>query len=229
MAQAPLAKRLAALTALDDPIRRELFELISSRESPIGRDEAARELGINRSTAAFHLDRLAEEGLLDVQFKRLSGKTGPGSGRPAKLYCRADEEVSVSIPERQYELAGELMATAIEESSISGEPVRTVLLRIAAETGRSLAGGSGTLEGFLEDHGYEPRLCAGGKDIVMGNCPFHGLVSRHSDIVCALNVELLRGAATAMGDTDHEIHHEPGAGRCCVLVTRTRNSQSSYS
>jgi predicted ArsR family transcriptional regulator len=213
----PLANRVAAITALDDPVRRRLFDVVSSSPTPIGRDEAARRLGLNRSTTAFHLDRLAGEGLLSVKFKRLSGKTGPGSGRPSKLYHRALGEITVSIPERNYELAGDLMATAIEIASRSGESARDALLRITGETGRAIGAKAGTLEKVLKDNGYEPQLDDAG-DTVMGNCPFHRLVEQHSEIVCALNVELLRGAVDGIGDTEHAILHEPDSGRCCVKV-----------
>ena len=56
----------------------------------MGRDQAAQGVGVPTHTAKFHLDRLVDEGLLEVEFRRLSGRTGPGSGRPAKLYRRSD-------------------------------------------------------------------------------------------------------------------------------------------
>ena len=92
MEQRPLADRVAAVSALDEPIRRALFDHVSRADSPVSRDDAADALGLARSTAAFHLDRLAEEGLLAVEFRRLTGRTGPGSGRPTKLYRRAAGE-----------------------------------------------------------------------------------------------------------------------------------------
>ena len=137
MEERSLADRVAAVSALDEPIRRALFEYVSRSESPVSRDEAAEALGLARSTAAFHLDRLAEEGLLAVEFRRLTGRTGPGSGRPAKLYRRGTGEIAVTIPERHYDFAGQLLLSAIEEAARTGEPVVEVLLRIAGETGRS--------------------------------------------------------------------------------------------
>ena len=79
---------LAAIGSLTDPTRRRLYGFVSRSIEPVGRDEAADALGIPRQTAAYHLDRLADEGLVDVEFLRLSGRTGPGAGRPAKLYKR---------------------------------------------------------------------------------------------------------------------------------------------
>jgi predicted ArsR family transcriptional regulator len=66
-------------------------------------------VGLPRATAAFHLDRLVEEDLLDVSYQR---RTGPGAGRPAKLYRRSPHQVAVSLPQRRYDLAGQLLSSA---------------------------------------------------------------------------------------------------------------------
>src|SRR5438874_1639871 len=95
------ARDLAALALLDEPTRRRLYEYVSGHSEPVGRDQAAAALGITRELAAFHLDRLVEAGLLDASYRRLSGRQGPGAGRPAKLYLRADRDLSVSFPERR--------------------------------------------------------------------------------------------------------------------------------
>src|SRR5215213_5035423 len=113
MNERSLAERVAAVSALDEPIRRALFDHVSRSASPVSRDEAADALGLARSTAAFHLDRLAEEGLLSVEFRRLTGRTGPGAGRPSKLYARAAGELAVTVPERHYDFAGELLLGGI--------------------------------------------------------------------------------------------------------------------
>ena len=113
---------VSAVAALDEPTRRRLYDHVVRQQAPVSRDEAAAALGLARQTAAFHLDRLADESLLDVVYERRSGRTGPGAGRPAKLYRRSAKQVSVNLPERQYELAGRLLAQALEESEATGEP-----------------------------------------------------------------------------------------------------------
>jgi predicted ArsR family transcriptional regulator len=217
--QQPLADRVAALAALDDPVRRALLDLVSRSDRPLSRDDAAEALGLTRRAAAFHLDRLAEQGLLAVEFRRLTGRTGPGSGRPSKLYRRGAHEVAVTVPERRYDLAGELLAAAVEESTRSGTPVRDTLMRLAADAGRDLGAAAGALEKMLEDNGFEPRADGEG-GIVLGNCPFHRLAQRHADTVCNLNLELLRGAAQGADDHDQTLVLDPGVGRCCVRVVR---------
>ena len=80
---------VGALSALGDPTRRSAYDYVAAQGRPVGRDEVATALGIGRTLAAYHLDRLAKEGLLSVAYARRSGRTGPGAGRPAKLYERS--------------------------------------------------------------------------------------------------------------------------------------------
>jgi predicted ArsR family transcriptional regulator len=215
MQQRSFAQRVAAVSALDEPVRRALLAHVSRSDVPVTRDEAAEALGLPRSTAAFHLDRLADEGLLAVEFKRLTGRTGPGSGRPAKLYRRSLGEIAVTIPERHYDFAGQLLLAAVAESAHTGQPVVEALLQIAGETGRTLGADAGSLERVLDDHGFEPRTDADGA-IVLGNCPFHRLAQQHTEIVCRANLELLRGVAEGAHDRRHTLVLDPAPGRCCV-------------
>ncbi len=217
MQRKPLTERLAAVTTLDDPTRRALLEFVSRSAEPVGRDAVAEAFGLPRSTAAFHLDRLAQQGLLEVDYRRLSGRTGPGSGRPAKLYRRTANEVTVSIPERHYDLAARLLASAVERSSTAGIPVTDALQSAAREAGTALAAGADSLRDVLESHGFEPRTEADGT-VVLGNCPFHQLVADHPQTVCTMNLHLLRGAACACGADPDALRLDPAPGRCCVTI-----------
>src|SRR5688500_17442611 len=108
---------IEAVALLDEPARRALYEAVVGAHQPVGREEAPSATGVTRALAAFHLDKLVEAGLLDVEYRRLSGRTGPGAGRPSKLYRRGAREVDVSLPGRQYEVPAELFATALEQLS----------------------------------------------------------------------------------------------------------------
>ena len=218
-------KQLSALAAISDPVRRSLFDFISHSDEPVSRDQAASAVKIPRATVAFHLDRLVDEGVLDVEFKRLSGKTGPGAGRPSKLYKLGQQNLEVSIPPRHYELAGELLASAVEEADRSGEGVREVLSRVATETGRQIGVEAGSLTVALENSGYEP--CDDGNGgMILTNCPFHRLATSHTDVICHANLGLLQGVADGAQDSEHNVVFDPSAKHCCVRITRAAGAQS---
>jgi predicted ArsR family transcriptional regulator len=213
-------RSIAAVAALSDPGRRAIYRLVSRSPMPASRDEVAAATGLSRSTAAFHLDRLAEAGLLEVEYRRLTGKSGPGSGRPAKLYVRAGAEVSVTLPQRHYDLAAHVLASAIERSAASGTDVRSALRAASEEAGRAIGAGSVSLLDALEDHGFEPVPDEG--DIVLGTCPFHRLAQQHTALVCDANRFLVEGIRAGAEDESCAVLSDPGAGRCCVRISRER-------
>src|SRR4051812_38737863 len=157
MVSRPLPDRVAALAALDDPVRRAVFDLVARAGTAVSRDQAAEALGVSRRVAASHLDRLADQGLLAVEYCRPPGRGGPGAGRPAKLYRRTEDEVAVAVPERRYDLVGELLAAAVSESIDTGTAVQEVLHRAAYDAGKAIGGAAGNLLAALEGAGYEPR------------------------------------------------------------------------
>jgi len=212
-----MAQRVAAIAALDDPVRRALYVHVAGSEDAVGRDAAASALDLSRSTAAFHLDRLAAEGLLEIEFRRLGGRTGPGAGRPAKLYRRAALEIAVSVPERHYDLAGEVLAAAVETATRDGTPVGEALVATARDTGRSIGAAAQSLPAALAAYGFHPREDDDGW--ALANCPFHRLALQFTELICGVNLELLRGVAEGAGD-EHTMVLDPGPGRCCVRVVR---------
>lgn len=104
---------VSTIAALDDPVRRALYRHIATQPDAVNRDQAARAANISRALAAYHLDRLAESGLLEVDYRRPPGRSGPGAGRPTKLYRRSTRSVQVSFPPRNYELVAKLLLTAL--------------------------------------------------------------------------------------------------------------------
>lgn len=215
--------QVTAVAAISDPQRRALFDFIRQSRNAVSREDAAKALGMPRSTAAFHLDRLEEEGWLKVEFRRLSGKTGPGAGRPSKLYRWAEREISVSFPARRYELAGDLLAAAVEQADRSGEPVRKVLSKVASETGRRIGSATGSLSGALESCGYEPKD-EGNGTIRLTNCPFHQLAQNHSEIICHANCALLEGVAIGAGEDPAQVKFVPPVSGCCVEIAKSQNA-----
>jgi predicted ArsR family transcriptional regulator len=208
-----------ALSLLDDPVRRRLYEEVCARGRPVSRDEAATAAGVARTLAAYHLDKLAGADLLTVSFERRSGRAGPGAGRPAKLYARTEREVVATVPPRDYGLAARLLAAAADGDT-SG---RTVLaLRNAADRlGRDLAdetaSGEARIEDRLRGRGYEP-YDAGDGVLRLRNCPFHTAARAFPDVVCAMNLALLRGLLEGLDDQEVTAELEPAPGHCCVTI-----------
>src|SRR3569833_924177 len=102
---------LSGLSHLDDPLRRELYEYVVDNDGPVSREQAAAAASVGRTLAAYHLDKLAEAGLLAISYQRPAGRGGPGAGRPAKLYTRTTRELAVSVPPRDYELLATLLVS----------------------------------------------------------------------------------------------------------------------
>lgn len=207
---------VSALSALGDATRRKAYDYVCAQGRPVGRDEVAGALGVGRTLAAYHLDRLAKDGLLSVGYARRSGRTGPGAGRPAKLYERSERELAVSVPPRDYGLAAELLAQAAAHDQ-QGE-TRSALRDAADALGREIAAAApkrATLERLLRERGYEPYDDAG--VLRLRNCPFHAVARRHPDVVCDMNLNLLEGLIDGLG-LDARAALEPGPGCCCVAI-----------
>ncbi|HEU5389006.1 MAG TPA: helix-turn-helix domain-containing protein [Streptosporangiaceae bacterium] len=211
---------LAALSSLADPVRRHLYEFVTSRPGPVTREEAAAAAGISRTLAAYHLDKLTESGLIEAGYARPGGRGGPGAGRPAKHYVRADRELSVSVPARSYLLMASVLAGAVSADTTGA--VRTAAARAARQIGRAAADGS-DLETALRGCGYEPARTKDGA-IVLRNCPFHLLARSHVDLVCGLNRDLIDGLLEGAGQGKSEATLAPQDGRCCVVI---RNREAS--
>jgi len=187
---------------------------VSAQTAPVSREEVAAAAGVGRTLAAYHLDRLAAEGLLVVTQERRTGRSGPGAGRPAKLYARSQDEVSVSVPPRDYHLAARLLADAA--AADTDGHTRRALTAAAQQLGRELAADDAPLEPLLRERGYEPYDDDG--VVRLRNCPFHAVAQRHPEVVCDMNLALLGGLVEEMPGVTAAL--EPAAGRCCVALRR---------
>ena len=229
----PTPDRLGAISALSEPTRRALYEHVAATGDWVSRDQAADAVGLERGTAAHHLDRLAAEGLLDVDYQRLSGRRGPGAGRPAKLYRRSHRQFEVSLPPRDYELAGHLLARAADKSRSESVDITSALDDVARAEGRRLAeevrarllraqeGPAASRRRVVLDvlghHGFEPRADDDGT-VVLKNCPFHQLAQQHRALICGMNHCLLDAAIESVGQTGLVARLEFEAGLCCVKL-----------
>jgi predicted ArsR family transcriptional regulator len=219
---------VAAIAALDDDIRRALFEYVRGAGEPVTRESAAAAVGISRKLAAFHLDKLVDLGLLRSGF----GRAGVGKvGRAPRRYEPADTDIAVRVPERAPELLATILVDALsgerqeergsdaamrvarEHGAAAGADVRERARpgRIGAERSVSLA-----CE-MLAEHGFEPYR--EGAAVRLRNCPFHPLAARAPEFVCGLNREYLAGVLAGLG-ADGRLVAElaPRPGECCVEI-----------
>jgi predicted ArsR family transcriptional regulator len=220
-------RAVVGVGSLADPVRRQLYRFVCSQAEPVSRDQAAAAVGVARHQAKFHLDRMEADGLLESDYVRLTGRSGPGAGRPAKRYRRADSELSVTIPPREYDLAGHIMAEAITDHVTSATPIAEAITKSAAAHGRAIGAESDDLNPAadavsrclerLAQHGYEPRVV--GRTVYLANCPFHSLARNHNELVCGMNHALLSGLADVIAPDLLEVRLDPGENRCCVTLT----------
>jgi predicted ArsR family transcriptional regulator len=221
----PLAAQIAGIAVLDDPVRRSLYLYVARQSDPVSRDEAAAATGATRENAAFHLDKLVEAGLLEASYRRLGGRTGPGAGRPSKLYRRSEHKLQVTLPARRYELAAEVMAQALDNTrSKDASPSVAAAAHRAGEalgaTARARGGRGGPLRKIaqlLDTAGYEP--IEGPRGVVrMRNCPFHEIAQAHRDLVCGMNLAFMEGVVKGAGAEGVGAALDPQPGRCCVTL-----------
>ena len=212
-----LEEQIQRAAALDEPIRLALYRYLRSRApAEVGRDEAARAVGISRKLAAFHLDRLAEVGLLETSYRRLSGRQGPGAGRPAKLYQPAKTEVAITLPPRRYELAAQILASALGlRPGISSTPS---LRKAAGDFGRAVGIGARSagldLQDVLLEQGFDQIKTEA--DIRLRNCPFHSLSQEYRLPICEMNLAFQDGVLAGLGRDDLKTRLSPENGYCCV-------------
>lgn len=223
-----LEGQIEGLAVLAEPARRGLYLYVARRQQDVGRDEAAKAVGVSRSLAGFHLDRLVEEGLLEASFRRLSGRTGPGAGRPAKVYRRSRRQLDLSVPQRSYELAARILATAVDTSA--ARDTRGALKKSARRIGAQIGGETRSQAGprpgrkrliagmvdALASQGYEPAATPGA--VRFRNCPFDALVGEHRELVCGMNLALIEGVVQGIDLPGVRPVLAPEPGMCCVRL-----------
>ena len=228
MSDAPVVQGpIAAIGVLAEPNRQRLYDLVVASGEPIGRDDAASALAVSRELAAFHLDRLVDAGLLETENRRRGGRTGPGAGRPAKLYRRAGREIAVSLPPRRYDLAADFMATTL--AGLDAQAGVAALAEVAHERGAATGEDARTSAGprpgrrrslkallqTLTGAGFEPKLEQSTGTVSLRNCPYNALATEHRDLTCRMNLAWAQGVVDGwQGPATTEL--DPAPGRCCV-------------
>ncbi len=234
---APLAADAAikAVAALDDDLRRGMFEFIRAARRPVTREEAAEAVGISRKLAAFHLDKLVSAGLLRSHSEPVGGLRKVG--RTPKVYEPTQADIRISIPERQHEVLAAILIDAILTHR-EDETARQSAMRSAHEHGEAVAAterlrlNPGRLgperaltlsEGLLNRHGYQPDrvspVC-----VALRSCPFHPLADQAPELVCGLNHAFLTGMLVGLQAPAVDAVLQPQAGECCVQLRAAKTA-----
>ncbi len=227
MRRPTFTRRLDALATLRDPTRLRLYEYVERRLDGVGRDEAAAAIGVTRAMAAFHLDRLVGAGLLRAQYRRLSGRTGRGAGRPSKLYRRSRREFGVTVPTRDHELLARLLVGAAGGVSRLGAIDREAHRRGLALGRRARKKLTRTatpsrvtkcVEDVLEEIGFEPVRARSG-EVRARNCPFDPLSRTSPEVVCRAAHSMVQGVIDGVGPGHVTLRRDANPDRCCVVLT----------
>jgi predicted ArsR family transcriptional regulator len=220
-----------AIGMLSEFRRREAYDFVVAQGRPVTRDEVSAGVSMTRSLAAFHLDKLADAGLLSTSFRRPADRvSGPGAGRPSKLYEASALEIDVSIPPRRYDVLGRIMAKALASSNDRSDGTTTAARRVAREEGVDV-GRQHTATGrtskrklrtavneTLAQYGYEPRTQ--GTSILLSNCPYRALVDVTPRLICELNENFVTGMIAGLA-ADEVVAAElcgPIDNNCCVRI-----------
>jgi predicted ArsR family transcriptional regulator len=225
-----MTRDVSALAALDDDLRRQMYLEIRQRGRPVSREEVAEAVGVSRKLAAFHLDKLVDRGLLVATYARPPGRGGRGAGRSAKFYEPSGRSFDVSIPERNYDVMGSILAQAIVQER-PNERADVTAQRVARWYGENLGkaererrhipppGAERALSvatEVLSTCGYEPY--ADGGTVRLRSCPFHALAEQSRDLICGLNHELVQGIVSGLGNDTLDVSLTPLPDECCVQL-----------
>ena len=219
-----------AVAALNDGLRRQMYEFIRDARRPVTREQVASATGISRKLAAFHLDKLAEVGLLRARYEPPGGIRRVG--RTPKVYEPAGLDVRVNIPARHYGfLAGILIDAVLSQEG--GEAAREAALRVASRRGEEAGarvreqarpGRLGAeravslAEAALRQWGFEP-VRDGHGGVRLGNCPFRPLAGKAPALVCGINHGFVAGFLNGLqAPAVRAVLAEPRAGECCVQL-----------
>lgn len=136
-----------------------------------------------------------------------------------------------TCPERHYDLAGHIIARAVEDAARDGVPVLDTLRRAATDAGRKLGAQSRTPPGKCEQR-RRPRGASGnrragragirtstpGRHSRTGQLPVPRLAGEHSALVCGMNLDLITAMLDELGCPELEAKFDPAPGRCCVTL-----------
>ncbi len=210
-----------ALAALRDPTRRTI--LLDFYDDPRDRtvDEVAAAVGVHRTVAFQHLERLLAFGYL-ATYRRRGGRRG----KPAKVYRLARGPIEVSHPARRHRQLAGLLARALDRLGSAGHAAGRDAGR---DYGRSLGPAhpaSDVLAALvpLEALGSRYVVEPGGV-LVAANCVFREACEDSPQVVCGLHAGMLEGVLAAGGQPHTVAPLGPRPEKGCAFAVEAQRRE----
>lgn len=207
--------------------REEVLGLLRTSNRPLSAAEVAESTGLHLNTARFHLDGLAEDGLVE----RMS-ETREQPGRPRILYTAHGP---VPGP-RSYALLAEMLTGLVASLKDAGPAAvtagqawgRHLVERPAPSERIDRAEAVARLNRVLAAVGFSPeiRTTNKGTEVCLHHCPFREVAEKHADIVCAVHLGLMQGALDELNAPIEAPSLEPFVTpNLCVARLRPRRTR----
>ncbi len=190
---------LAAHRALSLWSRVAILAHLRQAGAALSSADLARETGLHVNTVRFHLEVLAEAGLVEDALEHL-----PRRGRPRRVFSATAEvgEGGDSAYRMLAQVLAEYLAGISSAPRRDGEQMgREWGSRLARGQRRSRRPGVEQVVAMMAQLGFRPTLVQGpgGLDLELRACPFLDVAQRNQELVCSAHLGLLRGALSELG------------------------------
>ncbi len=190
-------REVAAHRALAGWTRVALLTALREASGPSDARELAGVTGLHVSTVRFHLEVLANAGLVLSEFEHR-----PQRGRPRQVW----RAVATAGTEGGYRMLAEILSdyleTGLAEPGAVGIEIGEAWgARLARSHGDGAAPGLARLVSMLAELGFKPEVveATAETEIRLHSCPFLTVATANPRLVCSAHLGLMRGALAEIG------------------------------
>jgi predicted ArsR family transcriptional regulator len=191
MADEALGDLDRTISALQDPTRRQILLDFYVHRPEWTTAEVAEAVGVHRTVAHSHLERLVSLGYLVSSPRRGMG------GKPAKVYRLTERQIDLSYPVRRFARLAALLAQALGGTPQGSKAARRAGRRYGASLVTEPAGSLPSALAQLSGLGAE--YVRTDNEVLARNCIFRQACEQAQDIVCELHAGILEGAFQQAG------------------------------
>lgn len=221
-----MEQTLKITNVLSDPTRYYIYQYITKRHREVTVQEVADNFNIHPNVARLHLSKLEDVNMLVSETK----KTGKG-GRPSRLYRLSEDVIQLHFPYRDYMLLSKVaIQTMLSLGEIGKEALYFTGKRFGAEVVEqelvkkslgdalnfeeklTILKNAATLAGFYPE--FETSADQTKIFFQIYNCPFKEVAEEHSETVCSMHHEFLKGMFEALFDSVELIEKENMLAGC---------------